>query len=235
MPAPYPERELEPGQEQEDWSLEEQVAKVVDYYTNQIMENKTMKETSPEYQARLNEEDQEDVFPSKQLPTKKVKPGEKKEKKVKPPSLEEHVAAYIDQVMEQTIKDIGGGRQAECGPDSCRILPRKDKPKPPPKETPDGAAGAPLEQSTGTVKEQEKKEGLGIPGLGKAETQEKVPKVKFTDKKKKITPLGDTKESVESEEPVLDESEEPGLEVNETLAGWYNKTLFESLAKKWAK
>jgi len=106
-----------------------------------------------------------------------------------------------------------------------------------------GEPGSPLQENIASivdtymniVMEQEKKEGLGVKGLGKAETQKKMPKVKFTDKKKKITPLGDTKESIESEEPVLDESEEPGLEVNETLAGWYNKTLFESLSKKWSK
>jgi hypothetical protein len=36
-------------------------------------------------------------------------------------------------------------------------------------------------------------------------------------------------------EKSLEEVEEPALEVNETLAGWYNKKLFESLTKKWSK
>ena len=252
------------------WSLEEQVAKVVDYYTNQIMENQVMKETSPEYQDRLNEEDQEDVFPSKQLPTKKVKSRGKEEKKVKPPSLEEHIAAYIDQVMEQTMKDIGGGRQAECGPKSCRILPKKEtqstetvkeseedlheqcdergciinyppretKPKSKSKETPDGTS-APSEQSTETVKEGD--------DVGKDSGKWRKPKKKKGTDKPGWEPKGNgegggegkwkKKKPADWEEPpdVTKESEEPALEVNETLAGWYNKTLFESLTKKWSK
>jgi|3_EtaG_2_1085321.scaffolds.fasta_scaffold16059_2 uncharacterized protein YggL (DUF469 family) len=89
------------------------------------------------------------------------------------------------------------------------------------------------------VLKEKKKEGLGIQGLGKAETQasaDAATKKAMKPEKKKITPLGDTNEAMKDGlERSLEETEESALEVNETLAGWYNKTLFESLTKKWSK
>ena len=134
--------------------------------------------------------------------------------------LEEYVAGMVDNYMlqEQEGNEPALEEQIASIVDTYMDIVMEDKYK-----TVQDAGEAPL-----PAKEKEEREDIAKRKKEKEGTQPSWKKAKEADPAKNEA----MKDGLERS---LEETEEPALEVNETLAGWYNKTLFESLTKKWTK